>query len=117
MNPVPEEFLRLGSMSYTGTFNGFLDDFKAKGKALTAIGNLDADIAFSQKDKKFPVYSGTLQSDNIDLQTLLNDKNLGSTSFNLTVDGKGITASTLAASLSGTINHFGYGDYDIKTSA
>ncbi len=114
LDPVPAEFSRLGDLSYSGTFLGYLDDFTAKGKASTTIGDLSLDVSYSQKADSIPAYSGTLQSDNLNLKSLLDDQALGTTSFDLSIRGKGLSASTLTTTLSGSVHHFGYANYDYK---
>jgi len=114
LNPAPAEFTRLGDLSYVGTFFGYLDDFKTKGEANTSIGDLTVSIAYSQKSDRTPTYSGTLKSENIDLKSLLDDAHFGTTSFDLNIDGKGLSANTLATTLSGSVYHFGYADYDYQ---
>ncbi|MDB4160843.1 hypothetical protein N9772_00565, partial [Bacteroidia bacterium] len=117
LDPVPEELLNLGQVGYQGTFIGYIDDLKINGDLTSAVGDAAAALHYSNLQKGMPRYQGTLKSDNIDLNSLLGIDKVGGTSFDLQVSGKGLTAKTLSASISGDIHHIGYSNYDYKNIA
>ncbi len=117
LDPAPNEFLNLGQVSYQGTFVGFINDFKIKGDLTSAVGDAAAALHYRQPQNGIARYQGTLRSDNIDLNKLLEIDKVGSTSFDLQVSGKGLTAKILSASISGDIHHIGYSNYDYKNIA
>lgn len=117
LNPAPKEFLNLGNLSYKGTFVGLISDFKITGDLGTDVGNTSADLHYRQPKKGIVQYDGSFESENIDLNRLLEINTLGSTSFNLQIKGQGLTTKTLATTISGDIYHIDYNNYDYKNIA
>ena len=113
LNPIPQEFLNLGKVKYIGTFNGYIDDFKINADINSDVGPLKTTFSFNQQNT-IATYQGTVQSDNFNLQRLLGDQKLGSSSFNLDIDGRGLSLKELSAGLTGQVNHINYDGYDYK---
>lgn len=117
LEPAPKEFLNLGNINYQGTFVGLIGDFKMKGVVGTDIGTTAATLHYKQPKNELVSYEASLKSDNINLYKLLEMDKLGSTSFDLQINGKGLTAKTLAATVAGDIYHIDYNQYDYKNIA
>lgn len=117
LDPAPKEFLSLGRVSYLGTFIGFVDDFKINGDLTSDVGRANALLHYYQSKKGIASYEGTLKSDHIDLKKLTGIDQLGGTSFDVQVNGKGLTAETMSASVNGKIHHIGYTTYNYKNIA
>lgn len=117
LRPAPKELLAAGRIAFEGTFKGTISDFKTKGKLTSDLGILDTDIAYKQTTTKSPSYTGSVRSSDFALGTLLADKKLGKTSFSLSLQGSGITQSTLKSSINGDIYSITYADYDYQNIA
>lgn len=109
----PQEFLRLGKISYTGTFKGLISDFDIAARISSNIGNIETRLHYKQLDNTV-AYNGNIKSDDFNLKELLNQNKLGSTSFDLDLDGQGLTLESLSTSLNGHIGHIDYNNYDYK---
>lgn len=86
---IPKELTPLGKIEYTGNFDGFYNDFVARGKFRTAIGNLSSDINLKFHNGKLPVYRGNITTDGFELGKLLGEPDLGKISVNANVSGSG----------------------------
>lgn len=111
LEPVPQEFLRLGKITYVGSFNGYFSDFNINGKLGTEVGNADAALNYTQLPKGNAAYIGNIASDNLDLNKLLALDYLGIASFNLNLNGSGLSLATIKTSINGTISQFYYNSY------
>ncbi len=114
LSPAPKEFLNLGNVDYKGSFTGSISDFKLAGNLTTDIGNAEAQVHYRQPKNGIVQYDGTVRSDDINLGKLLEINTVGNTSFDLQINGQGLTAKTLATSISGDIYHINYNKYDYK---
>lgn len=117
LNPAPKEFLNLGNIAYKGNFIGRISDFKMNGSLDADIGNTTTTLWYRQPKNGIVRYDGSFQSENINLSKLLDIKTLGTTSFDLQINGQGLTAKTLATTISGDIFHINYNNYDYKNIA
>ncbi len=96
ISQIPRELLALGKVNYTGRFDGFYNDFVARGNLSTSIGNLVTDINFKFKNSRLPVYSGTLSTGEFDLGRLLHEPTLNKIGLTAQIRGSGF--SQLASS-------------------
>lgn len=114
-NP-PENFYKLGSINFTGRFDGYLEDFVAYGKLKTDIGNAELDMRLditSGQDKAN--YSGNLNVNNFNLGIWADNKDFGLVSFRSKVnDGTGLTLNTVKADLNATVNTLIFKKYNYK---
>jgi len=117
LDPAPKEFINLGKVAYTGNFIGLISDFELEGIFATDVGIADATLHYQQPKNGLVSYDGTIQSDNLDLQKLLGQQKLGSSSFDLQIKGQGLTAKTASANISGSVYHIDYDNYDYKNIA
>jgi hypothetical protein len=78
----------------------------------TLLGTAEADIAMQNLSNSADVtYKGNLIFNQFNLGRLLDQKDLGKTTFNLFVDGKGFTAENLDTQVRGRISKIGYNNY------
>ncbi|MEI6764866.1 MAG: translocation/assembly module TamB domain-containing protein [Bacteroidota bacterium] len=110
---LPPEFAKLGNVSVTGFFTGFVGDFVAKADFITDIGKITTDLKLQGGMKNSLLgYSGRLVTKDFDLGTLLNGQGgLGKVSINAAIDGKGISAETADLSLTGTVSRLDFNQY------
>ena len=114
-NP-PDNFYKLGSINFTGRFDGYLEDFVAYGKLRTDIGNAELDMRLDiTSGEEKANYSGTLNVNNFNLGIWADNKDIGLVSFRSKVnDGRGLTLNTVKADLNATVNSLIFKKYNYK---
>lgn len=110
-------------------FIKYLEDFNLKGKTylntddinaelyLTSkygTGDIDIDFKNFNQTDEFK-YVGSLNLKNLNLGRLTQNKKLGSSSFNINVDGKGFTAESVNTEVNGKIDYIEINNYAYKT--
>jgi len=101
-------------LRFTGTFTGYLHDFKTAGTIETGIGTVVADVNMKITDNKPSIYSGTISTGNFDLGRFMGDPSMGDISFTGKVNGTGLTSKTLNASLDGTVHQINFNNYNYQ---
>ncbi len=116
---TPSNFAELGKVDFSGTFTGFVNDFVAFGRVNTQIGSVETDIAFREDSmSKNYLYQGSLKTFAFDLGKYYNDKNLGTLTSDLTLEGKGLTLDKLDVSFNGGVQQVylnGYNYTNLRT--
>lgn len=103
---------RLGSITYTGAFTGFINDFVAYGNINTALGNLQADLNMKiPEGNAAPFYSGKIITGGFRLGEFIEDKNFGIVALNGSIKGQGFTLDKLLAQFNGDIQQLHYAGY------
>jgi hypothetical protein len=105
---APEEFLRLDKIKYNGSFNGGLQKFVNKGLIETSLGNCDVDLELNLTNES---YEAVLVSDNLNLGKMLAVNHLGTTAFDLAINGQGLNLQKLKSGIKGNIAFVEYNDY------
>lgn len=101
------------TLSFQGSFSGFVHDFVAYGKFQTNLGNIDSDINF-KTSRDVPVYSGNLATDNFHLGQLLNTDLVTTATMKTKVKGEGFNFKTLKASVDADIQKIGLHGYEYQ---
>ena len=114
LSSPPEEFLKLGTLSYLGTFQGSINKFKANAKISTDIGKINTSIDYFKPSQSAVTYTGNIASSDFNLKELTGSESLGIVHFNLDIDGKGLTLEELKSSVSGEIKEFTFDKYTYK---
>ena len=109
LKPAPKEFINLGSLQYIGSFKGYISDFKAIGDISSDIGNVKTNLHYQHQ--KNPIYKGQVSSSAIQLNELLGLNDLGIASFDIDIDGRGITLKDLQTKITGNISKFEFDNY------
>ncbi|MCW3126572.1 MAG: hypothetical protein JWO03_2230 [Bacteroidetes bacterium] len=117
----PPNFNTLGNISFTGNFDGFLNDFVTQGKLYTDIGSASSDINFKYNSKTAKsAYSGDLALNNFDLGKWFNRSDvLGKISLKTSLVGSGIKLETVDVKLNGDVSSLtvkGYEYQDLKVN-
>ncbi len=114
-NP-PANFYKLGSLNFTGRFDGYLEDFVAYGKLRTDIGTAELDMRLDVtegSDKSN--YSGTLNLQQFNLGKWSDNQDLGLVNFRSKVtEGKGLTLNTVKTDITATVNSLVFKKYTYK---
>ncbi len=90
---IPEIAAKFGNVHFSGRFTGFVKDFKASGELKTSLGRIVPDIKMTLAGVS--KYSGTIKGFDFDLGELLNQKNLGRTSFTASIKGQDFSINKL----------------------
>ena len=111
----PNEIYKLGAFKYNGdielTPKYLISDFELT----TAIGSVNADIKMQNiNDVKRTAYQGYIETNQLNIGYLLNEKEIGKISIKATVDGIGFTQNTINTSLKGDILALDYNNYRYK---
>lgn len=118
---VPDNMASLGTISFHGSFNGFLNDFVAYGTFSSALGNASCDMSMKENmDNKRLFYKGKLKSTGFDIGKFLKIDKVGVIALDANIDGSGVESDKVDAKLNGTITRFdamGYSYKDAKVEA
>jgi len=102
---IPTEVKKLGNIRFNGNYTGFYNDFVFYGELFSDVGYADADINVKLFDE--PYYKGDLKIKEFELGNILNRTDqFGKISFDLKLDGTGISPETVNADLDGQIYQF-----------
>jgi len=102
---------RIGNLSFKGNFTGYIHDFVTSGTIATDLGTVDANVNMKLAKNKLSVYSGNIVTDNFDLGQFMDDYSIGEISFSGKVNGTGLSANTLTATLDGTVRQLNFNTY------
>ena len=113
---VPDNFKKLGAISYRGRIDGYFEDFVTFGSVNTALGDADLDIRLDIKDGVNDAnYSGSIKLNDFDLKTWSENPDLGNITLEAEVEkGSGLTLDKADANLEGVINSFVYKNYQYQ---
>jgi hypothetical protein len=116
---LPDELKKLGTIRFKGKFTGFLSDFVAYGSFKTNLGTLSTDITIKGREDQMK-YAGFLRAKAFQLGKLFAvDSSLGDISFNLKINGQGISKKAVRAKIDGVVsaievNHYTYQNITLK---
>jgi hypothetical protein len=102
---TPNNFNKLGQITYQGNFTGFINDLVSYGTITTAIGKVRTDISLKEdatiSDYR---YTGGLSLEEFDLGKFYNSASVGAISADLAVEGKGLELKKVDATFRGDIH-------------
>jgi len=107
----PPHIEQIDRFRFVGTFTGFIKDFATKGSIETNFGNVVADVNMKFPYNKPTIYSGNINTDNFALGKFIGNDNIGNVAFAGSVKGTGLQASTLNATLDGTVKKLEFNNY------
>ncbi|MGE9312207.1 translocation/assembly module TamB domain-containing protein [Niabella sp. CJ426] len=102
---------KLGFVMFTGNFAGFINDFVTYGTIQTGLGTVKADLNLKLQNPAYPVYSGTVATESLNLGPLLKNEDLGYISLNATLKGAGFKPNSGNIALDARIKHIDYKKY------
>ena len=105
---------RIEWLRFKGNFNGYVRNFATSGTIETNLGTVVSNLNMKLPANKPAVYSGTIDASNFDLGKFLDNDNIGKLSFKGKVNGNGLTAKTLNATLDGKVSHLDFNDYSYQ---
>ena len=102
---------RIEQLSFSGKFSGYLHDFITSGTIVTNLGTIESNVNMKILSTREAIYSGTIATDSFNVGRFIDDESLGKFSFVGKINGKGLAAKTLNASLDGKINRLDFNEY------
>lgn len=113
---IPKNFYKLGNISFSGRYDGYIEDFVAYGNLNTDLGNVNLDMRLDltpgiQKAQ----YSGELNVNGFNLKKWTDNDQFGLVYFTSKVKkGQGLTLATLKSDLSAVVTSLTFKDYVYK---
>ncbi|MFM7015982.1 MAG: translocation/assembly module TamB domain-containing protein [Bacteroidota bacterium] len=103
---LPNNISLLGKVHFSGSFDGFYNDFVARGNTTTDIGQLFTDINFKVgNDDKNTVYSGQVGLTNFNVGKFWKlDPEVGVATLNVDVKGRGLEIKNVVADITGKVS-------------
>jgi Zn/Cd-binding protein ZinT len=112
---LPDIMEKLGTVTYTGTFSGYISDFVAYGTLNSELGNISADLSMNhESNNKQITYNGKIGTSNFNLGRLLDNNLLGKYTVNAEVKGMRGSDNHLTARLNGKIESAGFNNYEVQ---
>ena len=100
---LPNELDRLGTFSFSGYYQGRINDFNLKGQMQSAIGGIYADFNMKLPDNQVASYKGEIQTIDFDLGHLIAQENIGICNIKANLDGQGFSLAELKTKFDASI--------------
>ncbi len=112
---LPKELNNLGMVRYKGNITGFLSNLVTYGTLKTNIGNISTDILLKfNNNLKDLNYSGSLKTNSLQINKLLNSDKIGSLTMNISTKGTKLAGKPFKGSVNGNINSLELLTYNYK---
>lgn len=110
---LPDNMALLGDMHFTGSFEGFIQEFVAHGTLTTAIGSLTLqNVAMVQAADSLPYsYTGHVHSTAFNVGAYFNVPDMGAVTGDLDVKGSGFSSRDIDANVKGGVSSLVYNAY------
>ncbi len=104
---------KLGNMVFSGSFEGFLNEFAAHGKLNTSLGSLKLEnlIMTRENDSAEYAYVGTLNANHFNLGEFYDIPDLSYVTGDVAIDGIGLGQNTINAKIDGDFSELIYRGY------
>ncbi|WP_445236417.1 translocation/assembly module TamB domain-containing protein [Flavobacterium sp. KS-LB2] len=112
-NKLPTSLKKLGRFSAEGTSSVSTTAVEADFSMITALGKVTSNLAIQNIDViDKATYLGNVVLENFDIGTLLDEKDLGTVSLNIDVDGKGFKQKYLDTAIKGDVSQLEFKNYN-----
>lgn len=112
---LPSVLAKFGTVNLAGDVELTQKYINADVYLLSKLGEIESKLAMQNIDNiDNASYQGNIQLANFDLGTLLGEKDLGKTTLDLDVDGKGFTQKLLNTKIKGKIDKFYFNKYNYQ---
>ena len=109
---TPQMLKQLETIDFHGEVSGYFGDFVTYGKVDTGIGSIETDLKLSSNSETgIFSYSGSIQTDSLDLGKLFSNKKLGTTAFNVNMKAEHKKHHAPVVFAQGMISSFKYNEY------
>ncbi|CAN5347041.1 translocation/assembly module TamB domain-containing protein [soil metagenome] len=102
----------LGNIAFTGTYSGFIRDFKTQGTISTTLGKVSTDLNMRLSENKEAAYNGHITTSGFHLGTFINNKELGKIAFDGNISGTGFSQRKMDITVNGIIKSIEYHNYN-----
>jgi hypothetical protein len=104
----------LTRLYFTGSYMGYIEDFKVSGIAASNMGTISTDMAMKipRFNSDSASYAGTIASEQLQLGRLIKQPMLGNITLNETVSGYSFNPENLRLRLDGTMSQLGVNGYN-----
>ncbi|MFO7825565.1 MAG: translocation/assembly module TamB domain-containing protein [Cyclobacterium sp.] len=103
---------KFGIIRFDSDFDGYLNDFTAKGEFRTAIGDMKGNLNYVNENG-LPTYQGEVEAINFDLGVLTEEsENFQKASFKGDIKGTGLTVDGALVALDAHISKIGINEYE-----
>ncbi len=114
-NNLPSVLAKLGNVNISGAVELTQKIINADVSMLSELGYLEGNLAMQNIDNiDNASYQGNIKLNAFDLGTLLSQGEIGKTTLDLDVDGKGFTQKLLNTAIKGKIDKFYYNGYNYQ---
>lgn len=114
---LPENIEYLNTIHLSGSFDGYISDFRADGVLTTDIGTVIGALHMRQDSvNKEAYYKGTFQTRAFNIGRFLSVKDMGSITSLLTIEGKGLRKDNADAMINGSMQSLYYKKYTYKNT-
>jgi hypothetical protein len=113
---LPDLLGMMGTISYTGQFTGFINDFVAYGSMESDLGLVKTDLLLKPDLHNNLVFNGKIQTRDFMLGKLLdNEKNFGNITFEVEADGSMESGKSISAEIQGELESLEFKKYVYKS--
>ena len=96
---------QFGTITYSGNFTGFYNDFVAYGLITTGLGNFSTDISLVPAENRFIGFKGKINAHNFNIGKLIKqEKYLGNLTLSTNIEGYSMSGNKLIAVIDGTVH-------------
>ncbi len=112
---IPSNLQQLGTATYVGKFDGFLNDFSLYGKFRTAVGNIVTQISMKtgENQEQF-TYQGKIITERFDIGNVLGLGDFNALTMNFSLNGKGLDVKKLEAAFKGSVDNLQFNGYNYQ---
>jgi len=112
----PENFDKLGTINFAGSFYGYLKDFVVFGGLQSEMGDAFLDMRLDVKDgNDLAKYSGELSVEQFQLGRWTDNYDFGLVDFSASIeDGKGLTLESVYSDLYATVESLTFKEYEYR---
>ena len=112
---LPKELNQLGMIHYQGNITGFLNNLVLYGNLNSNVGSITTDISLKFANQlKDLAYNGTIKSNSFKLGALMDNKQLGETSFSFNTIGTKKENAQLQGTIQAKIAEFQFNNYTYR---
>jgi len=108
---LPDVLDKFGNFNFKGRFTGFQNDFVAYGEFKTALGRFESDVNLKISKAGTPAYSGNIKAYDFALGKLIDESDIGRTTFVADVKGCGDELKNMAEQIDARLTYFDYKGY------
>ena len=114
---VDEIFNKFGDVKIRGYFTGFYNDFVAKVKLQSLLGNLATDMIIKQSDSLGLIqYNGRIEAEELNFGKLTGmEENFGNLNLNAEISGSGLSAEDIAVQINGTVDSLDFNNVNYSS--